>query len=742
MNNVTIAQALQLAFDRHRAGDLVSAEGVYQKILGVAPGNADALHLLGVLSTQRKEYDKAAALISQATLLGPPNPIYLTNLGVAYAEMGLRDKAIDLYRQAIKVDSNYADAHNNLANNLAAQGDLKEAIQSYRRAIELNPHSFEVFSNLGGLLAEIGQIEESIASLNAAVQINPNDGLTQYRLGVALQQGNDPHGAMCMYDRALALCDTPENKIRVGMMLGTFIAAEDHPLYRALLKNAILQAWTHPSRFVRAAFSLLVLNPGSASAFQNANAAWLGESCMGEIYSKSELRALAKDDLLRCLLENTTANQPVLEYLLTRVRADILKAVRRENEITEYSDIDISFYCAVAKQCFINEYVYLESDEEAILVAELKSRVELELAEKAPVAALPLIVLSAYLPLYTLSDPEALLQISWPPFVDELITQQIREPLQERYLAQRIPRLTNIEGAVSTLVRIQYEENPYPRWIKSPLCQAPEPINVFVQKQLPRARFRHMNKKGIVDILIAGCGTGQHPIQTAQSILDVNVLAIDLSLASLAYALRKTEELGLSNVEYGQADIMDLGSLSRKFDVIESVGVLHHMDSPSAGLSVLASLLQTGGFMCLGLYSEMGRRDVVVARKLIKERGYAANQQDIRRCRHEILNTDTENAKCLYSRRDFYSTSGCRDLIFHSQEHRFTLPQIYDLLAQLGLTLLGFTIDQKILKNYLIEYPDDPSAVNLRNWSEFESRYPETFSGMYQFWVQKGVAGN
>ena len=61
------------------------------------------------------------------------------------------------------------------------------------------------------------------------------------------------------------------------------------------------------------------------------------------------------------------------------------------------------------------------------------------------------------------------------------------------------------------------------------------------------------------------------------------ILAIDLSLASLSYAKRKTEELGIESVKYMQADILDLHKLDRQFDLIECAGVLHHMENPVAG---------------------------------------------------------------------------------------------------------------------------------------------------------------
>ena len=78
------------------------------------------------------------------------------------------------------------------------------------------------------------------------------------------------------------------------------------------------------------------------------------------------------------------------------------------------------------------------------------------------------------------------------------------------------------------------------------------------------------------DILIAGCGTGQHSISTATRFLASKVFAIDLSLSSsISYAKRKTDELAIKNIEYMQADILDLGKLNKQFDIVECAGVLH-----------------------------------------------------------------------------------------------------------------------------------------------------------------------
>ena len=78
-------------------------------------------------------------------------------------------------------------------------------------------------------------------------------------------------------------------------------------------------------------------------------------------------------------------------------------------------------------------------------------------------------------------------------------------------------------------------------------------------------------------------------------------MAIDLSLASLAYAQRKTEEFRIENIKYMQTDILDLGQLNKKFDFIKSVGVLHHMADPIASWKALTNCVKPGGLMKIGL---------------------------------------------------------------------------------------------------------------------------------------------
>ena len=244
-----------------------------------------------------------------------------------------------------------------------------------------------------------------------------------------------------------------------------------------------------------------------------------------------------------------------------------------------------------------------------------------------------------YQPLYALPDAQALLDRTWPPAVDEVLTQQLREPLQELQLRATIPRLTPIEDDVSQRVRQQYEENPYPRWVNIAGDISPISLDMQLRDQFPTAAFTPLGKTESFDILVAGCGTGLQSAQVAQGYLGARVLAVDLSLSSLCYAKRKTPASLADRIEYVQGDILKLGAIGRSFDMIDGTGVLHHMGDPFEGWRILLSLLRPGGIMHLGFYSEIARRDVVAARAFIAERGYAATPADIRRCRQDLLKT-------------------------------------------------------------------------------------------------------
>ena len=87
---------------------------------------------------------------------------------------------------------------------------------------------------------------------------------------------------------------------------------------------------------------------------------------------------------------------------------------------------------------------------------------------------------------------------------------------------------------------------------------------------------------------------------------------------------------------------------------------------------------------------------------------------------------------------DFYNLSSLRDLLFHVQEHLFTIPQIGKCLDELGLKFCGFEGDS-IVRDYKITNTGKNDPYDLDKWTSYEEVNPDTFAGMYQFWCQKVV---
>jgi SAM-dependent methyltransferase len=232
-------------------------------------------------------------------------------------------------------------------------------------------------------------------------------------------------------------------------------------------------------------------------------------------------------------------------------------------------------------------------------------------------------------------------------------------------------------------------------------------------------------------------------VETAQRFSSARLLAIDLSQSSLAYAQRQTHSLGLANTEYAQADILRLGSIPRRFDLIEAVGVLHHLEDPFRGWRALLQTLRPKGLIQIGLYSRFARTHVQAARGLIAERGYRAIPDDIRRFRREIMDhehpgfADSAILHRVTQAEDFFTMSECRDLLFHVQEHQLTLPQIAGFVDDNALTFIGFDVNAATQALYRARFPADAEMKDVATWHLFERENPDTFVGMYQFWVQK-----
>lgn len=451
-----------------------------------------------------------------------------------------------------------------------------------------------------------------------------------------------------------------------------------------------------------------------------------------------EAYQLLTDPLLLLYLEREQVCDPELEKILNVSRKFIL-----ELSVSDGYSIGTNierFLSALAHQCFLNEYIYIESESERSKLKILEEKIRKNNKDNSEQLCL-ILLYACYRPLRTLHLDTSLMNMvasSAEASSREVFKRQITEPMAENDLKQNIKQLTSISGETSSIVQAQYEQNPYPRWL---YCDHPETTTLtdYLHSLFPRAKQRNNKLPDRVNILVAGCGTGQQPIRDARRFLHENITAIDLSLNSLAYAKRKATEMGLENIEFMQADIMNLKDYNNRFDFIEAFGVLHHLESPLAGWKVLCGLLKGNGVMRLGLYSEHAREAIVATRKYIREHGFTGDIEGIRLCRQAIFALPEHDlVKRVIGSPDFYTASECRDLIFHVNEHRLTLVQIADYIKQLNLEFLGFEFpDFHTIRKYQECYPEDKQALNLELWDAYEQANPETFASQYVFWCRK-----
>lgn len=740
---------------------LDAAVAAYEQALALRPDYAETHNNLGMALQEQGKTAEAIAAFERAVIVKPDFCEAYYNLGNALQESGKLTEAIAAYQRAIKLEPDDAEAHNNLGIAFAAQRRMTEAIATFERALVLNPNSAETYNNLGNALMEQGDLAEASAAFQKALTLKPNFTQARYNLGVALREQGKLTEAIINFRQALAL---KPNLSGAHYHLGVVLEAlgktdEAVDAFRKALRlkpnlsNArlglssafrTLKPMCHQPELetdLKACFAAPEVNPQDLA---HLSANQLKHKHQARLWADTDqhalLTSLGTDDLLTALLSRTVNVDPEFERVLTALRRWLLFEYRDAGDLP---NAHRDFMVALGLQCFNNEYVFNASADEEHVADQLQARCERMCdGNVQPTQALEnvLLLFTLYRPPYTLTCARALDAISldaWTAPVRPLIRRTLREPLEEEEISKGIESLAEINDPTSQAVRAQYEENPYPRWLDVPRVRSTD-LRTFLRRSFPHftpPAFLH----GPTRALVAGCGTGLEPLAIAQMCENTDIVAIDLSRRSLAYAIRMSRKLGVDNVRFRHGDILDLARLGEHFELIECLGVLHHMAEPLKGWRVLSELLVPGGVMKIGLYSERAREAVVAAREQIRQRGLAPVASDIKAFRAGILSGDADAALAeLADIKDFYSLSTCRDLLFHTKEHRFTLSAIRQALTELGLTFIGFDVPtSQMAQRYRELFPEDTCMVDLSTWEQFEARYPRAFLGMYVLGCQK-----
>jgi SAM-dependent methyltransferase len=475
-----------------------------------------------------------------------------------------------------------------------------------------------------------------------------------------------------------------------------------HPQLAALIQSALSIPGANTEALSQPATSQLVLKYRMADPQQTP--------------ARDLLSAMARDGLMIAALSNCIVRDPVFEAFMCRVR----RALCAPDTPAECKPLVL----ALARQADGNEYLWPQDADDEAALARLGD---------GPYA---IACRAMYSPVGDAADAHPELA----PFV--AILRGLRERV--RAAETRIPTLVPLADETSRAVGAMYEENPYPRWLN--LRRIP-PFDIRAELA---ERFAFAGPfpafASPLRVLMPGAGTGQHPLSVAANYANVEVQAIDLSRASLAYGLTMAEGLGISNIHFAQADILDLPKLGSSWGHVESIGVLHHMADPKAGLAAICEVAVPGSFVRLGLYGERGRAAIVEARRAIAERGYRPDIAGLRAFRSDVIagRLGERLRRDLPQWNDFHSASLLRDLCFHVMEHRYDVAGLRALIDGLPLRFLGFdfslghsaarTEDVPALRAYARRFPKETTFSDLEKWEQVERGDPDLFTG-YQFWL-------
>jgi tetratricopeptide (TPR) repeat protein/2-polyprenyl-3-methyl-5-hydroxy-6-metoxy-1,4-benzoquinol methylase len=719
-------------------GRFEDAENSYKIAIAIKPDFAEAHCNLGVTLQQLGRLKESETSYKNAIAIKPGYDSVHFNLGITLQQLGRLEEAEASYKKAIAIKPEHAESHGNLGVTLQELGRLKESEESQKKAIAIKPEYAHAHYNLGVSLQQLGQLAEAEASYKKAIAIRPEFAEAHFNLGLTFYELGRQEDALAAVIESIKRKPTVEAKrFFVEIVEKLDIKTWDHTLAQFVI-DALLEPWGRQSDVMPIACRLLSVDKEFSQYLNHSKNKFSESISYGALLNSIFKKDFAASSLLSAMLSSSHIPDAGIEKFLTLMRGDLLKLATSEISIHIEADHVAPMYCYLAQQCFINEYVFFQTPEEINFSNNLLNQLTKALNDNQSIPAVWIISVACYFPLHSISGAVKLLQKSWLKEVAEVLKQQIQEPLEEFNLRSSIPVLTDIENKVSLAVQSQYEESPYPRWMNLPKDSNEQFLNSYLQSKFPLSPYKRLVDDKNLRILVAGCGTGQHPIGSAQLIKGARLLAIDLSMASLAYAKRKTAELGIESIEYAQADILKLSTLGMTFDVIESAGVLHHLESPLEGWETLLSLLSSNGIMRLGFYSELARRDIVRVRNLIAKDNIGSSPQVIRDYRNYLLQFQcSDSFGFATTSSDFFSTSACRDFLFHVQEHRMSLSILSNFIKEQSLQFLGFDMDRSIIRTYKSRFPNDPSATNLEQWSIYEEDNPNTFINMYQFWIQR-----
>lgn len=704
-------------------GDTALASQLLHRAVAGGLDPASALIGQATLARVAQEHEAAAGLYRKMLECEPDSPEALEGLAGSLIELGRLAEAEKPARRLAEIMPS-ADADNNLGSLLHEMGRRQEAKDCFERALSRAPDRTAILNNLGNLLRDLGQIDQARACYQRAHKLEPATAEPLHNLADLEWAGGKTQVALLLALEALKRKETARTRQLVGHCLSE-ISAADIPELRSTMVRALKECWIRPDDLAASAARMALSGPVAQVEMADRPAIL------------DLLPALSQDDVLITLLVAAPVTDTNLERYLTEIRRVLLSTLCAEKTLPADS---LRFVVGLAQQCFINEYVFSLSAEEAGSASQLAGTVGDALGRSLPMDENQVAVLACYQSLKDLPGADRLVEKDWSEVLRPLMDLAVRNPLREARLRPTIPPLTAIGPGLSEAARRHYEENPYPRWVQAETPIVEAGLASAMRRAFPHADLAPLPEHGQIDILIAGCGTGQQAVEMARRFPCGRITAFDLSLSSLAYAKRQAEDLALKNLHFLHGDILQIDGLTQQYDLVSCTGVLVLMADPFAAWQSLNKRLKPGGILQLALYSAIARKPLAAAQACAAKIGGLHNADMVRRLR-ETLRAENGDRRfdLVLDVQDFYTVSGCRDMLSAVRENQFALPEIRDFMRKTDLNLLGFQLLPAVLHQFSCDNPQGNAMTDLDAWQRFEEKHPDTFLRMYQFWMQRGA---
>lgn len=646
------------------------------------------------------------------------HPAWL-QLGITWAKMGRNTEASDAFRMAVSLNDKDVDSLYNLGLSLINSGHEDEGLSFMSKACELSDNP-DIATSLAKVYYKTGNYTKSSFFFLKAYQKDKTSPNLIKDLAISLyQEGDTTRAVILMRDLLLRFPNNEQYRSITAEIMNKWALPEFDIATKKVIELCFQQDVIRHRNLAPAWCATFLTDPDFEILRQFPTADL-------EKYDFSALFSRLKAPFLCLGLRRIITGHAIIEHIFTHIRHYFM--THWENSAAWPRSV-LEFLSALAIQCWYNDFIFFETPEEKEQLAALRTHINtlLKSGQKIDEDTAKLLALACcYTPLYEIYNGPAPLPLTsgCRKIMAPLVKAQFDNPHYEASLIPSIKSFTEIEDATSKAVQTMYESRPYPRW-----------TSVNASKTSDALR----NISANLEILVAGCGTGQEPCLYASVLPEAHITAIDLSRTSIAYAMRMAEELGFADrITFLHGDLMKVGELNKEFDYVVSSGVLHHLKEPEKGLAAILSTLKSGGKMSLSLYSKIARDKILnPASAYITEKGYTSSLDDIRQFRKDIFGFTSDDPRTLCTHAgDFFNLSECNDLLFHVQEHRYTFPLIKDMADRHGLEAFYVNLSPHRKKAFTDMFPNG-DVSDLELMAEFETKNPEAFAEMYKVYFRR-----